>query len=178
MDGGLIARRYATVLYEYGMERNKTAEIYDDVNMMRSAFADAPKALELLASPLKKVSEKKTFLKSVFDGKVAAETSEFLSFVADRGRVDMVDEILRVYQVVYKEHNGIKTAEITTATEIAEAKKAEFTKQLETKLGAKVEASYKADASLIGGIIIRVDGKQVDCSIARQLAEIEKKLTV
>ncbi|MCQ2228433.1 MAG: ATP synthase F1 subunit delta [Bacteroidales bacterium] len=178
MDGGLIARRYATVLYEYGMDKNKTADIYDDVNMIRNAFADAPKALELLASPLKKASEKKTFLKSVFDGKVSAETSEFMSFVVDRGRVDMVDEILRVYQVVYKEHNGIKTAEVTTAKEITDAKKADFTKQLESKLGSKVEATFKADASIIGGIIIRVDGKQVDRSIARQLAEIEKKLTV
>jgi len=178
MDGGLIARRYATVLYEYGTDKNKTAEIYDDVNMIRSAFAEAPKALELLGSPLKKASEKKEFLKSVFDKKVSEETSEFMSFVVDRGRVDMVDEILRVYQVVYKEHNGIKTAEVTTAKEIAEGKKADFTKQLESKLGSKVEATFKADSSIIGGIIIRVDGKQVDCSIARQLAEIEKKLMV
>lgn len=178
MDGGLIARRYATVLYEYGADRNKTAEIYDDVNLIRGAFEEAPKAKELLASPLKSASEKKALMKSVFDGKITSETSEFVSFVVEKDRIDMVDEILRLYQVIYKERNGIKTAEITTAKEITSEKQLEFTKQLSAKLGSKVEVSYKSDASLIGGIIVRVDGKQLDCSIARQLADIERELAV
>ena len=178
MNGGLIARRYATVLYEYGTEKGDTTQIYADVNMIRNAFAQNTKAIELLASPLQKVSVKKAFLTSVFDGKISAQAAEFIQFVADKGRIGMIDEILRVYQIVYKEHNGIKTAEITTAKELTDSKKTEFSAQLEKKLGAKVETTFKSDASLIGGIVIRVDGKQVDCSIARQLADIEKKLTV
>lgn len=178
MDGGLIARRYATVLYEYGAEKGNTDRIYDDVNMIRSAFASNSKAKELLASPLQKVSAKKTFLKSVFGEKISAQSSEFIQFVADKGRIGMIDEILRVYQIVYKEHNGIKTAEVTTAKELTESKRKEFSDQLERKLNSKVETLFKTDASLIGGVVIRVDGKQLDCSVARQLADIEKKLMV
>ncbi len=178
MDGGLIARRYATVLYEYGNEKNNTAQIYADVNMIRKAFAENGKAVEMLASPLQKVSAKKAFLKAVFGDKISTQSYEFIQFVADKGRIGMIDEILRVYQIVYKEHNDIKTAEVTTAKELTDSNKTDFLKQLEVKLGTKVEASFKSDASLIGGVIIRVDGRQMDCSIARQLAEIEKKLTV
>ena len=178
MDGGLIARRYATVLYEYGAEKGETSRIYDDVNMIRSAFAENSKAKEMLASPLQKVSVKKAFLQSVFGKKISAQSSEFIQFVADKGRIGMIDEILRVYQIVYKEHNGIKTAEVTTAQELASDKKQEFQAQLEKKLGSKVETNFSTDASLIGGVVIRVDGKQLDCSVARQLADIEKKLMV
>ncbi|MCQ2202816.1 MAG: ATP synthase F1 subunit delta [Bacteroidales bacterium] len=178
MDGGLIARRYATVLYEYGAEKGKTAEIYDDVNIVRGALSENPRAKELLGSPLTKGAEKKALLSAVFGGRVSQETSDFMSFVVDKEREEMLDEILRVYQVVYKEHNGIKTAEVTTAKELTAEKQSALTAQLSAKLGTQVEVSYKSDASLIGGVIIRVDGKQLDLSVARQLSDIEKELTV
>ena len=178
MNGGLIARRYATVLFEYGMDRGKVDDIYSDATLILNSFKECPEALEFLVSPLKKPSEKKSFLASVFDGKVSELTAEFLSFAVDKGRINMVDEILRVFQTVYKSSKGIHTAEITTAKQVVEEKKADFVAILEKKLGNKVEASFKSDESIIGGIIIRVDGKQIDCSVARQLADIEKSLMV
>lgn len=178
MNGGLIARRYATVLFQYGNEKGKVDEICADATLIRNSFKDCPEALEFLASPLKKASEKKELLASVFDGKVSSLTSEFLSFTVDKDRVDLLDEILRVFIGLYKSAKGIHTAEITTAKDIAIDKQNDFVSILENKLGNKVEATFKSDESIIGGIIIRVDGKQIDCSVARQLADIEKSLTV
>lgn len=178
MNGGLIARRYATVLFECASEKNKLEDICTDVTLIRNSFRDCPEALEFLASPLKKPSEKKSLLASVFNGKVSSLTSEFLSFAVDKERVDLLDEILRVFVDIYKKSKNIHSAEITTATEIADSKKNDFVAILEGRLGNKVEATFKSDESIIGGIIIRVDGKQIDCSVARQLADIENSLTV
>ncbi|MCQ2227026.1 MAG: ATP synthase F1 subunit delta [Bacteroidales bacterium] len=178
MDGGLIARRYATVLYDFGVSKDSTELIYADANKICEAFKETPEALEFFCSPLKKVHEKKDLIKSAFGNVVSPATTDFLLFVADKNRISMIDEILRVYQVVYKERNDIHTAEVTTARALSAEKCSELTQLLEKKVGAKVDAKFKTDERIIGGVIICIDGKQVDCSISRQLADIEKSLTV
>lgn len=178
MDAGLISRRYATVLYDFAGNRGDLSDVYSDACSLCDMFASQPGALAFLGSPLRKPSEKRSFVENVFAGNVASSMLEFILFTIDKGRVEMIAEILRVFRSLYKTKLGIKTAEIVTARSLSETKQAELSAVLEQKLNAKVEVEFKSDASLIGGIIITVDGKQIDCSVSHQLKEIEKRLTV
>ena len=40
MDVGLIARRYATVLYDFASKRQELAEVNSDAQNIRGAFAE------------------------------------------------------------------------------------------------------------------------------------------
>lgn len=178
MNVGLIARRYATVLYDFANQRNELSQVSTDVQCIREAFAENRMALEFLSSPVKKVSEKKSFLSSVFHTVVSATTMDFLMFVADKERVSTLDDILRVFQSLYKKSLGIKQVDVVTACSLQSEKQIAFTSIIESKLGTKVDASYSVDESLLGGVVLTIDGKQLDCSVQRQLREIEKSLTV
>ncbi|MCF0189945.1 MAG: ATP synthase F1 subunit delta [Marinilabiliaceae bacterium] len=178
MNSGLIARRYATVLFDYARERGIEDGVYEDTRNIREALSVSAEAMAFVCSPVRKPSEKKRLIEQVFSQVVKAETIQFLNFVIDKDRAVMLCEILRVYGVVYKEHKGIRTAVVTTA-KVTESHMQERIKQLlEEKLGAVVEASFKDDPSLIGGVIVEVDGRQIDTSIKRQLIDIEKQLAV
>ena len=47
---------------------------------------------------------------------------------------------------------------------------------LEKNLNYQIEITEKVDPAIIGGVILRVDDKQVDASIATQLKKIKSKL--
>ena len=103
---------------------------------------------------------------------------DFLMFVVDKERVSALDDILRVFQSLYKKSLGIKQVDIVTACGLSTEKEKTFVSIIESKLGAKVDASFSVDESLLGGMVITIEGKQLDCSVLRQLKEIENSLTV
>lgn len=178
MNAGLIARRYATVLCDYAEEHKAAAQVYADAGLLLEAIASKPAIMQFLKSPLKKNSEKKSMLTSVFANVVSKPTMQFIDFTVDKERIGMIDEILRVFKSLYKKRLGIKTIDITTANTLSDAKRTEMTATLEKKLKSKVEMSFRAEKEIIGGVIIDIDGRRLDCSVKHQLDEIEKKLTV
>ena len=178
MNIGLIARRYATVLIEYANKKGDLEQTYQSVGNIREALAQSPASVAFLASPLRKQSEKLKLVNEVFAKNVAQSLADFLIFLVERERIDIVDDILRVFQSLYRKRKGIKNAVITTAIELSAEKQAKLTKELSSKLNAPVEAYYNADSDIIGGVIFTIDGKQLDNSVKHQLQEIEKQLKV
>ncbi|MCQ2214653.1 MAG: ATP synthase F1 subunit delta [Bacteroidales bacterium] len=178
MNSGLIARRYANVLYDYALEQQATEAVYADANNVYQALSGSNEAMAFLKSPLRKPAEKKALVDKVFANVVSPTSARFMNFVIEKGRAEMLAEILRVYGIVFKEHNGIKTAVVTTAVPLEAQKQENIVATLKQKLGAPVEATFKADPSLIGGVVFEVDGSLMDCSVKRQLADIEKSLVI
>jgi F-type H+-transporting ATPase subunit delta len=178
MDVGLIARRYATVLYDFADQRRELDEVNSDAQNIRDAFVANSEVYNFLSSPIKKMSEKKELLFTVFNGNVTSTMIDFLMFVVDKERVSALDDILRVFQSLYKKSLGIKQVDIVTACGLSTEKEKTFVSIIESKLGAKVDASFSVDESLLGGMVITIEGKQLDCSVLRQLKEIENSLTV
>ena len=49
---------------------------------------------------------------------------------------------------------------------------------LNKKLASEIRLSVKTDASLIGGLVLRFDGREIDASFKNRLREIRQKLLV
>jgi F-type H+-transporting ATPase subunit delta len=68
----------------------------------------------------------------------------------------------------------LKTAVLTTAVEVDEALLQKAEKILEKELGTQVELTGRVNPHIIGGIILRIDDKQYDDSIATQLKKMKQ----
>ncbi len=184
MDAGLIARRYATVLHDFAADRGKLQEVYDDAQIVRQVLSSQPAAQQYFESPLHKPSEKKALVDGAFASHVADETLQFLNFLVDKERISLVSNILLVFEQLYKKEKNICTATITTAKELTPQQQQHISSQIVDKFKAAgnkvaaIDATFKVDPRLIGGIILTVDGKQVDDSVLYRLKKIEKQLTV
>lgn len=184
MDAGLIARRYATVLHDFAADRGKLDEVYADARVVREALGRQPQAQKLFDSPLRKPSEKRAFVEAVFGGRVAEETLRFLTFLVDKERIGHVCGILRVFEMLYKRERHICTANITTARELDEERRARFVALVADKVRssgetvASVDATFRADPRIIGGVVLAIDGRQVDGSVKSKLQAVQRQLTV
>ena len=72
---------------------------------------------------------------------------------------------------------NIKAVEVKTATPLDEASKSNILAQVAKLHDGEVELTETLDADLLGGFILRMDDKQIDASIKRQLSTLRRKLT-
>ena len=77
---------------------------------------------------------------------------------------------------VADEHAGMSEAEITSAHALNEADRAELEAQVAKLAGGRVRATYREDASLLGGAVIRLGSTVYDGSIKAQLQQMKQRL--
>ena len=108
-----------------------------------------------------------------------ATTKDDAEFVVSE--LEKIVERLRsmspLYEDFVKEEKKIGIAYIATAVELSEAQKeAVMQRLLQTTKYESFEMNYQVDASLIGGMVIRIGDRVVDTSIKTKLYELSKSL--
>ena len=177
MNESIIAHRYAVALFKYAAENSIEKVIFQDVCLVKEQLAASKQAMTFMNSPNVKISGKKLFLKEVFGDYVNAATLKFLHLVVDQQRQSLINDIMRIFQVIYKEKHNIYSVDISTATELDESQKLLFKQMIAQKLNGERELAVETKPELIGGSIIRINDKLLDTSIRGQLRRIEKQLS-
>ena len=177
MNASIIAHRYAVALYEYAAEKSADQIIYQDVNLVREQLATSKKATTFMNSPNIKISAKKLLLNEVFGSFINADTLNFLQFVIDQQRQSLLDDILRIYEDIYRKKHNIFSVELTTASKLSESEQLHFRQMIASKLNGIVDLKIDTNPELIGGSIVRIDDKLLDTSIKGQLRRSEKQLS-
>lgn len=122
--------------------------------------------------------EKVTLLHQVFSGKIAEELMGFLSIIVEKDRQNEIISILEYFIQRVKEFKKIGAAYVTSAVELGAEQKAALEKRLlETTGYVQFEMHYDVDASLLGGMVIRIGDRVVDSSIKTRLYELKKELS-
>jgi F-type H+-transporting ATPase subunit delta len=102
----------------------------------------------------------------------------FLLVLTDHRRAGALQEVIDAFDVVLDERLGFKQAEITSATELAQAQKDQLAAELERLAASKVRMKFSVDPTLIGGLTARVGSKVYDGSVRGQLAILRQRLQV
>ena len=66
---------------------------------------------------------------------------------------------------------------MTSAVELTEGEKAKLIEKLSQKLGRTIHLECAVDPSLLGGLVVNVDGKVIDGSLRSKLQEIKEVMT-
>jgi len=90
--------------------------------------------------------------------------------------MEMLGDVLDEYNAIADRQAGISEAEIISAHPLTDEDKALLEQKAGALAGGKVRASYKQDASLLGGAIIRIGSTLYDGSVKAQLAQLKQKL--
>ena len=84
--------------------------------------------------------------------------------------------ILAEYHAVADEESGLAEAEITSAHELNPEDRANREAQVAKLAGGRVRATYRQDATLLGGAVVRIGSTVYDGSIRAQLQQLKQKL--
>ena len=175
MDESLITVRYAKAFFSLAKEKQLLEPLKSDIETIASVCNQSVEFNLLLESPIVKVSKKADIISTIFKGHIHELTLKFLMLVTENKRETHIPGICRNFLALYRDGQGIKSATVTTASKISSATLEKVQAVMEKEFNTKIELTEKVNPSLIGGMILRVDDKQLDASIATQLKKIKTK---
>lgn len=170
-----ISREYSEALFKLASEQDKGQEYSDALELVKQLVVENLEYIDFMCSPGIPMNERETALDAAFSGdEVMTNIASFLKLLMKSGRARELIEIIDEYQAIFKSAMGVSTAYITSAAPLNGVEMDALKKNLEKRLGHKVECVFSTDASLIGGVVVRVDGKVIDSSIKSQLSDIRE----
>ncbi|MDX9908833.1 MAG: ATP synthase F1 subunit delta [Mariniphaga sp.] len=176
MNYSAISVRYAKALFMLGKEKNLLSSIKEDMDYIAAVCNQSVDFKEFLKNPVVQSSKKTQIIKRIFETKISELSLRFLELIVKNKREVFIPMIsLNVLDLIRKEKN-IKTALLITASELDEKLLVKTKKILEKELGTKVDLTARTSPHIIGGIILQIDGKQYDASIATQIKKLKKEM--
>lgn len=105
------------------------------------------------------------------------QVRNFIAVIIEHQRLAELNDILTDYASVADTQAGVLEAEIISAHALNEQDRRELEEQVAKKAGAKVRTTYLQDASLLGGVVVRIGSTVYDGSVKAQLAVLRQRLT-
>ena len=173
----IISKAYGEALFELALEKNELESIAEQVNILADAFAENPELVKLISHPKISKEEKINVIETIFKGRMSDDIVGFLVIIVEKDRGSEIEDILKLFQAKVREYKKIGVALVTSAIELStEQKQKVEQKLLQQTAYESFEVEYKVDASLIGGMIIRIGDRVVDSSIRSKLDNLTKEL--
>jgi F-type H+-transporting ATPase subunit delta len=107
---------------------------------------------------------------------VTPEALAVVTLLVERDLAALLPDVARLYGEIAEAERGIIAAEVTTAVPLDDALRASLTDKLAASLGRPVALRERVDASIVGGVVIKVAGRVLDGSVASQLEGVRRAL--
>ncbi|MFW6043432.1 MAG: ATP synthase F1 subunit delta [Marinilabiliaceae bacterium] len=176
MNRGPITVRYAKGLFELGKEKDVLDKLYKDSFLLLQHCREVKDFCLFLNNPVVKNSRKKEVVQKILGQEQHPFMLKFINLVIDHNREALLPDMVLYFEELYKKHKGIRNVKIVTAVDLGQQYTEELQVFLERELDAPIELHHEVKPGIIGGVILIVDGKILDNSIAHQLKLMKKKI--
>ncbi len=168
-----LAARYAAALFDLADEAKQLDSVAADLRAIHALIAESADLRRLVRSPVLTRADQARAMAAVL---AKAGTSElvrkFVGLVAENRRLFALDDMIAAFLADLARRRGEVTASVTSAAPLSEAQLAALSEALRKSVGGKVAVETHTDASLIGGLIVKVGSRLVDSSIRSKLQRL------
>ena len=168
------SKSYADALFSLALETNTVFETLMALKEMRIGIYATEGAIDLLASPSIPKDERCAVLEKAFGDVQPEHVMSFVGVLVQHGHIRELDDCLEAYTQLHDEHCKLSIAHVTSAVALHEGEKAALIEKLSRKLGRTIHLECAVDPSLLGGLVVQVDGKVIDGSLKHRLQEIKE----
>jgi F-type H+-transporting ATPase subunit delta len=170
------AIRYARAIYEIADEEKLVEEVYNDMIRINKLNRDSFDFKNLLSNSIINNIDKKKAILSLIE-KNNSITEKLLDLLIHNKRVAIISDISSSFIQLYNKHNNIKEAVVITASPIDKNLENQILSQIKIPEAKSITLTNLVDSSIIGGFIIRYDGKEYNASIKQNLKNLKTELT-
>ena len=168
-------RIYARALFDAAKDRDRLAQVREDLGDFVAAVEEVPELRSLLRDPVLDPKEKAAALDSILGG-VDELVRNFLLLVAEKNRTAQIEEIAHEFDRLVAAEERRLEVELTTAFELSDKEAKSIVAQIEKASGREVDATRSVDPDLIGGLILQAGSMRVDASVRGRLNRLRHDL--
>lgn len=168
-----VVKEYAKALFALAMESGKEQEYAKSLDLLNDVFSENPQYLQLLSSPGIPLSERCDVLDNAFSDNVPTHVLSFVKLLCERRYIKEFDLCVEEYKKLLNEIKKMSCAKVISAVELREEEKTALKDKLEKMSGRTVMLKCEVDETILGGLIIEIDGKTVNASIKEHLKNVK-----
>jgi len=176
MADSKVARRYATALFNTALANDVVKSVEDDLSAISSLLSNDQKFKDFILSPEVGREEKIKIAEKLFSDRVTALTMQALRLLLVKRRESEIAEVRNEYVALRREQGSVAYIVVTSAEALEPDQKDALITRLESKFGKKVEADFKIDARLIGGVKVQVGDYVLDGTVRGSLRRLGETL--
>ena len=173
----LVSKTYGDALFAVALEENRMDAFFEAAKAILEILRTSEDFKRLMNHPQIIKEDKVKIVEETFGTQIPKEMVGLMTLMALKGRADEMIPVFDYFVDLVKEEKKIGKADVTTAVALSDAQKAKVEqKLLQTTKYKTFEMCYHVDASLIGGMVIRIGDRIVDSSVRTKLDEMKKQL--
>jgi F-type H+-transporting ATPase subunit delta len=169
-----VAGRYATALFELALEENALEKVEADLNRFNQALDAVEDLNRLIRSPVFSAEEQESAITAILE-KIEIEglTANFLKLIVRNRRLFAAPDMIKAFRALLARHRGQTSAEVTSAMPLEEGQVRALQAALKAALHRDVQLDQKFDATLLGGLVVKVGSRMVDSSLRTKLTSLK-----
>jgi len=172
-----IAARYATAVFALARESKSLKTLAADIATVDAALAESADFRDLITSPVYRRSEQAAAIAALTAKMGLGETlANALRLMAEKRRLFVLPQLLSALRERIAEEKGEVSADVATAKALSRSQIDRLAAALEAATGKKVNLNRTVDASLIGGLVVKVGSRMIDTSISAKLANLQNAM--
>lgn len=173
-----IAKEYGTALFMLACEENSAEEIHLALEKVNSVFTQNPEYIEFLSSPSISLKERLSAIDIAFGDSLPEHLLSFLKLLCEKARISCYFDSADEYKALFDASRRISNAKVTSAVELTAEEKQKLKSKLEGTCKGEVNLEYFIDESLLGGLVVELDGKILDGSLRHRLSEVKEVISI
>ena len=175
----LFATRYARAFAE-AVEGAKldAAEVDRQLNDFAFAWNESPQLQQVFEDPVIPAEQKVGILDKL-NGRIGLSplVRNFLAVLINHDRIGAFSEVAAEYRREMDRRQGIHEVDIVSARQLGDDERKGLEAQVGQLAGGRVNARYREDQSLLGGVIVKLGSTVYDGSVRGRLERLKEELT-
>ena len=174
----VLSLRYAHALASVVASKNlDSAAAQQQLDDFAKTLAGSHELREVLMNPAFSNPQKLKVLDAVA-GRIGMfqPVRNFVAVVMDHGRLAELNEMVAEFAAVSDEQAGLSEVEITSSRALNDEDRVALEARIAKLAGGRVRATYREDATLLGGAVVRIGSTVYDGSIRAQLMQLKQRL--
>jgi F-type H+-transporting ATPase subunit delta len=172
-SGGIqasLAGRYASALFELARDQKQLEAVGGSLAAVRRALVESPDLRELTTSPLVTREQAAGAIGATAQAmRLDPLTTNFLGVLARNRRLGQIGAIIRAFGMMFANHRGETTAEVTSAHPLDDDQVRALRTNLRSRIGRDVSLDFTVDPAILGGLVVKIGSQMIDGSIRTKL---------
>jgi F-type H+-transporting ATPase subunit delta len=169
-----VAGRYANALFELALEENALDQVERYLSRFDQALGAVHDLYRLVKSPVFSAEEQQRAIAAILaQMEIEGLTANFLKLIAKNRRLFAAPDMIKAFRALLARHRGQTSAEVTSAVPLEEGQVRALRAALKEGLHKDVQLDRKVDATLLGGLVVKVGSRMIDSSLRTKLTRLK-----
>ena len=171
-----IGTEYGNALFLLAREENNLDEVAEALEGCSKLFDEEPMYVDFLATPGIPIEERVGAVGGAFHGRVPDCVSDFICLLTEKGYIRSFPDCQAEFEKQYNLLRRISIAEAYSARELSEDECKKLKSRLEASTGRRIKLRTRVDETIVGGMIVKIDGRLYDGSLRSRITEILEEM--